>query len=82
MSLTSDARPAEPVAPAQPAGVRCDRCGASLAEDQEWCFECGAARTVIHRPADWRIPVALIAAVLLLVLAAFAIALIELAGAG
>ena len=82
MSLTSDPRPAEPVAPVQPGGIRCDRCGAPLADDQEWCFACGAARTVIHPPPDWRIPVAVIAAVVLLVLAGFAIALIELAGVG
>jgi len=80
MSLTSDARSADPVAPEQPAAVRCDRCGASLADDQEWCFQCGAARTVLHSPPDWRLPVAVIVAVVLLVLAAFAIALINLAG--
>ena len=82
MSLTSDARSAEPAAPAQPAGVRCERCGGPLADDQEWCFQCGAARTVIHRPPDWRIPAAVVATVVLFVLAGFAIALIELAGAG
>jgi hypothetical protein len=81
MSLTSDARTAEPLAPDQTAGVRCDRCDGPMADDQEWCFRCGGARTVIHRPPDWRIPVAVIAAVVLLVLAAFAIALINLAGA-
>ena len=80
MSLTSDARTAEPLAPEKAAGVPCDRCGGPMAGDQEWCFQCGRARTVIHRPPDWRIPVAVIAAVVLLVLAAFAIALINLAG--
>ncbi len=37
---------------------------------------------MIHRPPDWRIPVAVVATVVLLVLLGFAIALIELAGAG
>jgi hypothetical protein len=82
MSLASEPRAAEPAAPEQPAGARCERCDAPLAADQEWCFQCGTARTVIHPPPDWRVPVAVIAAVVVLVLAAFAIALIELAGAG
>jgi hypothetical protein len=83
MSLASEPRAAEPsAAPEETSGVRCERCGAALVDDQEWCFQCGAARTVIHRPPDWRVPVAVLATVVLLVLAAFAIALIELAGAG
>jgi hypothetical protein len=40
--------------------------------------ECGAARTLIHRPPDWRIPLALVVTVAALVLAAFAIALVNL----
>jgi hypothetical protein len=56
----------------------CAQCGAQLAEDQEWCLECGAARTVVHRAPDWRIPIAIIGVVVALVLAAFAIALISL----
>lgn len=62
------------------AATPCERCGASLAADQEWCLECGAARTLIHRPADWRIAAAIVGTVLLLVLAGFAIALINLSG--
>lgn len=34
---------------------RCPACGAELIEDQEWCLECGAARTVVHGPPDWRV---------------------------
>jgi hypothetical protein len=56
----------------------CLQCGSELAEDQEWCLECGAARTLIHRPPDWRIPAAIVATVVLLVLAGFAIALVDL----
>jgi len=56
----------------------CAQCGNELHDDQEWCLECGAARTLIHRPPDWRIPVALAATILLLVVAGFAIALINL----
>lgn len=63
----------------RPPDERCLRCDAALA-DQEWCLECGAARTLIHRPPDWRVPVAVIATVIGLVLAAFVIALIELSG--
>jgi hypothetical protein len=56
----------------------CAQCGTELEDDQEWCLECGAARTLIHRPPDWRIPVAIVGTVLLLILAGFAIALIKL----
>ncbi len=56
----------------------CAQCGAELRDDQEWCLECGAARTLIHRPPDWRIPVAIAGTIILLVLAGFAIALINL----
>jgi hypothetical protein len=56
----------------------CAQCGSELAEDQEWCLECGAARTLIHRAADWRIPLAIMGTVALLVLAGFAIALVNL----
>jgi hypothetical protein len=46
---------------------RCPSCGAWLAEDQQWCLECGAARTVIPPPPDWRIGLAIVAAVIALV---------------
>ncbi len=49
----------------------CRMCGATLTEDQEWCLECGAARTAILAPPDWRIGVgimlAVVAAVVLVV---------------
>lgn len=46
---------------------RCRSCGAWLAEDQEWCVECGAARTLIKQPPDWRIGVAIVIGVLALI---------------
>ena len=36
------------------AARQCAACGATLEPDQEWCVECGTARTVLHRPPDWR----------------------------
>lgn len=58
----------------------CTHCGTELREDQEWCLNCGTARTLIHRPPDWRIAAAVIAVVVGLVLLAFAIALVSLSG--
>jgi hypothetical protein len=56
----------------------CSLCGATLAEDQEWCLECGAARTTIRRSPDWRIPVLVIALVVIVVIGGFALALVRL----
>lgn len=60
------------------ASERCQACGAALAEDQEWCLECGAARTMLRRPSDWRIPVVVIGVVIALVVLALLIALVGL----
>lgn len=46
---------------------RCRNCGSPLAEDQEWCLECGAARTLLRSPPDWRIPAAILAGLIVLV---------------
>jgi hypothetical protein len=64
----------------QPAGpgIRCAACGARLEPDQEWCVECGAARTVLHRPPDWRAPLAVVAVVVGVVVIAALIALVSL----
>src|SRR5438270_6395537 len=67
----------QPVAPAAAADT-CLHCGASLQPDQEWCLECGAARTLVHRPPDWRIAVGAIAIVVLLALAGVGIAVVNL----
>jgi predicted amidophosphoribosyltransferase len=64
----------------QPAGpgTRCASCGARLEADQEWCVECGAARTLLHRPPDWRAPLAVVAVVVGVVVIAALIALVSL----
>jgi len=64
--------------PLAEATVSCDRCGAWLAADQEWCLECGSARTLIHSPPSWRAPVAIVGAVALVALAALVVVLIRL----
>jgi hypothetical protein len=61
-----------------PAAQRCQACGAALASDQEWCLECGAARTGLRRAPDWRIPAAVIAVVIALAVIALLIALVSL----
>ena len=62
---------ASPSASAQaqnaPEQQTCPACGAPLAADQEWCLECGAARTNIHPPPDWRAGVAIVLGVIALV---------------
>jgi septal ring-binding cell division protein DamX len=75
MSAVADPREAER---SQSAQVRCENCGSPMDADQEWCLQCGAARTLIHRAPDWRIAAAIVATVVVLVLAGFAIALINL----
>ena len=49
------------------ASERCGSCGAWLSEDQEWCLECGAARTRIRPAPDWRIGAAIVAGVVVLI---------------
>jgi hypothetical protein len=64
----SDPPAAEPApAPAQTSGEPCPACGASLEADQEWCVECGAARTRIEAAPDWRIGLAIVLAVVAVV---------------
>ncbi len=57
--LTEETQGQAPAGQDPPGGAstedRCPACGAELADDQEWCLECGAARTVVHSPPDWRI---------------------------
>lgn len=63
--------------PTTPGAILCPRCGSALGEDQAWCLECGlAARTRVHPPPSWRLPVAatLLALVLLAAGIAFALA--------
>jgi hypothetical protein len=78
----SDRRRTAPPAPAgDPEDVyedRCDVCETPLRHGQEWCLECGAARTLIHRPPDWRVPLAIVVVIVALALAGFAFALVRL----
>lgn len=60
---------------------RCARCGAGLEPDQEWCLECGSARTIVHRPPDPRIGAAIVGAVVLAGLVALAVVLLNLSSA-
>jgi hypothetical protein len=69
--LASDAR-------AREEDTLCAQCGAELADDQEWCLECGGARTLIHRGPDWRVPLAVIAAVIALAIGGFVVAVISI----
>ncbi len=80
--MTVTAPPPETVepdtAPVEASAARCHRCGEPMAADQEWCLECGEGHTLVHSPPDWRIGVAIVATVIVLALAGFAIALINL----
>ncbi len=45
----------------------CPRCGAGLTPEQDWCLSCGTAVTTrVERPPSWKLPLAAIAAVLVL----------------
>jgi hypothetical protein len=68
-----------PDVPGQPAPF-CALCGRPMQADQEWCLECGAARTVIARPPDWRVPILVIGAVVLLIAGLLVFAISELGG--
>lgn len=60
----------------------CAFCGSVLREEQEWCLECGVARTVLHRAPDWRLPVAVVAVVLVAAVIAFLVAIVDLGNTG
>jgi hypothetical protein len=80
--MTITASPPETVGPdiaaVPPSTARCHRCGTPMEADQEWCLECGEGHTLIHSPPDWRIGVAIVATVVVLALAGFGVALINL----
>jgi septal ring-binding cell division protein DamX len=78
MSVVTESDRAGQAPATEGAAARCARCATALAADQEWCLKCGAARTVIHRPGSWRIPVLVVGTVVLLFVAGFAIALANL----
>ena len=54
--------------------LRCPHCGASLAADQDWCLECGAAATTrILRPPSWKLAAAIVLGVVAAVVVAMVI---------
>lgn len=56
---------------ADPDAIACPRCGRPVGGDQAWCLECGAAaRTRLVPAPGWRAPLAIAAALAVLVLAA------------
>ena len=56
MSTTETPPPQAPVQPGPPER-RCPRCGSTLATDQEWCLNCGAAaETEVVEARGWRVP--------------------------
>jgi SPOR domain len=65
--------------PAAPVRV-CPHCSSPLAADQEWCIECGTATTHIRTPPDWRIPVAIVGAVIAIAVGGFIVAIGRLSG--
>lgn len=72
---------AELAPPAEtPAGtIRCPRCGAGVARDQDWCLRCGyAARTTLARTPRWRILLIVAAMVAAVALGALAVAFVDL----
>ena len=51
-----------------PTPIVCPRCGGTVGADQAWCLTCGApARTRMRPTPNWRIPIAVIAAIVLAV---------------
>jgi hypothetical protein len=62
-----------------PVPLRCPRCGANVAPEQDWCLECGApARTRLAPTPNWKAPIALVAVIVLLAGAALAFAFTSL----
>jgi ribosomal protein L37E len=65
------------------APIRCPRCGARVASEQDWCLECGApARTRLAPTPNWRLPIAAVVAVVLAAGIALAVAFVALTNDG
>ena len=62
----------------EPEPDHCAQCHAPLAQDQEWCLECGSARTLIYAAPDWRVPVVVALVVIVIMIAGFAFAITRL----
>jgi hypothetical protein len=64
-----------------PVGEPCPLCGGPLHPGQDWCLRCGAAaRTRLAATPNWRVPIAVVVAVIVLALGVLAAALVDLAG--
>jgi hypothetical protein len=62
-----------------PVPLRCPRCGANVEPEQDWCLECGApARTRLAPTPNWRLPLAVLAAIAVIAGVALAIAFASL----
>jgi hypothetical protein len=59
--------------------IRCPRCNAPVGPDQDWCLECGAAaRTRLAATPNWRVPIVVLAIVIVLAGAGLAVAFVAL----
>jgi septal ring-binding cell division protein DamX len=73
---TETPSPEQPPAPQPDA---CPNCGAPLPPGQDWCLNCGApARTRIAHTPNWRLPVAIVGVLVVLLGAAVAVAFVQL----
>jgi hypothetical protein len=66
----------------EPHDDRCSHCGAELADGQEWCLECGSARTLIHPAPDWRIGLAIVGGVVAVAVLVFVLVLSSVSAGG
>jgi hypothetical protein len=59
--------------------LRCPRCGSQLEPEQDWCLDCGApARTRLAPIPNWRLPLAVAAAIVLAAAVTLALAFVTL----
>jgi len=66
-------------APPRPGGTACPRCGAHVADNQDWCLQCGdAARTRLVPTPNWRLPILVAAIVAAVALLAIAVSFVQL----
>jgi hypothetical protein len=78
----SDGAPEIPSLPAH-GSLRCPRCSATVAPDQDWCLECGApARTRLAPTPNWQLPTVALGAIVLLAGAMLAFAFVKLTDDG
>ncbi len=49
-----------------------------MVAEQEWCLECGAARTLLRPPPDWRVAVALLVGLVMLAALALVVTVLSL----